>query len=82
MLLALLLLVVASCSGDGCSSGCATSGTTPLPGGFPKSSTIPNAASARMTRPGLDFLQENIGAMATQALAGAGGSVGTNGVAK
>ncbi len=74
-LLAALLLVVASCSGGGCSS-CSTCGTTPLPGGFPKASTIPNAASVRVTRPGLDFVQENIGLLAEKAL----GSGATGGV--
>ena len=68
LLLAALFLIVASCSGGGCSSGCASCGTTPLPGGFPKASTIPNAASVRVTRPGLDFVQENLGTLAEKAL--------------
>ena len=67
-LLAVLFLLVASCSGGGCSSGCATCGTTPLPGGFPKPQTIPNAAAVRVTRPGLDFLQENLSTLAEKAL--------------
>jgi hypothetical protein len=75
LLLAALFLIVASCSGGGCSSGCASCGTTPLPGGFPKASTIPNAASVRVTRPGLDFVQENIGLLAEKAL-GAGVKAG------
>jgi len=75
-LLAALLLVVASCSGGGCSSGCAQCGTTPLPGGFPKPQTIPNAATVRVTRPGLDFVQENLGSLAVKALGtGAKGGV-------
>ncbi|MDB5215703.1 MAG: hypothetical protein JWO86_3630 [Myxococcaceae bacterium] len=74
-LLVTLFLLVASCSGGGC-SGCSTCGTTPLPGGFPKASTIPNAASVRVTRPGLDFVQENIGLLAEKAL----GSGATGGV--
>jgi hypothetical protein len=73
-LLAALFLIVASCSGGGC-SGCSTCGTTPLPGGFPKAGTIPNAASVRVTRPGLDFLQENIGLLAEKAL-GSGATAG------
>jgi len=73
-LLAALFLIVASCSGGGC-SGCSTCGTTPLPGGFPKASTIPNAASVRVTRPGLDFVQENIGLLAEKAL-GSGATAG------
>lgn len=76
LLVAFLFLLVASCSGGGCSSGCATCGTTPLPGGFPKPQTIANAASVRVTRPGLDFVQENIGTLAEKALgAGAVGGV-------
>jgi len=74
VLLAALLLIVASCSGGGCSSGCSTCGTTPLPGGFPKASTIPNAASVRVTRPGLDFVQENIGTLAEKALGASAGA--------
>ena len=73
--IAVLLLLVASCSGGGCSSGCAACGTTPLPGGFPKSDTIPNAAQVRVTRPGLDFVQENLGTLATSALGTANGGV-------
>ncbi len=69
-----LFLLVAACSGGGC-SGCSTCGTTPLPGGFPKASTIPNAASVRITRPGLSFVQENIGTLAEKAL-GAGSTAG------
>jgi hypothetical protein len=75
VLLAALFLIVASCSGGGCSSGCSACGTTPLPGGFPKASTIPNAASVRITRPGLDFVQENIGLLAEKAL-GTGAKAG------
>ena len=74
VLVLFLFLLVAACSGGGC-SGCSTCGTTPLPGGFPKASTIPNAASVRFTRPGLSFLQENIGTLAEKAL-GAGATAG------
>jgi hypothetical protein len=81
ILLAALLLLVASCSGGGCSSGCSTCGTTPLPGGFPKASTIPNAASVRVTRPGLDFVQENIGTLAEKALGSTAGAGAKPGVA-
>jgi hypothetical protein len=65
---AIALLLVASCSGGGCSSGCAACGSQPLPGGFPKVYTIPNAASVRVTRPGLDFLQANLGTIGLKAL--------------
>ncbi len=68
LIVVLLVLIVASCKGGGCAGGCSTCGTTPLPGGFPKSSTIPNSASIRVTRPGLNFLQENLSTLATKAL--------------
>jgi hypothetical protein len=76
LMFALLALLVAACSGGGCSSGCSSCGTTPLPGGFPVGKVIPNAASARFTRPGLDFVQENLGTIAQKAI----GANGTNGV--
>ncbi|CAN5781079.1 hypothetical protein BH09MYX1_BH09MYX1_19200 [soil metagenome] len=60
----LFVLVVAACTGGGCSSGCASCGTQPLAGGFPKADTIPNAASVRVSRSGLDFLGTNLGAVA------------------
>lgn len=75
LLFAVLCLVLASCGGGGCSNGCSACGTTPLPGGFPKVSTIPNAASVRVTRPGLDFVQENVGTLAEKAL-GTGAKAG------
>ncbi len=75
-LIALVVLFVAACSGGGCSSGCASCGTTPLPGGFPKPMTVPNAASVRITRPGLNFVQENIGLLAEKALTTTGAKAG------
>lgn len=62
------VLFIASCSGGGCSSGCSQCGTTPLPGGFPKPQTSPNSATVRVTRPGMSFLQENLGMLAEKAL--------------
>src|SRR5690606_18685812 len=55
---------VASCSGSGCGGfdGCA--GMTPLPGGFPPDKAVENAASVRVSRPGLDFLEEELGSVA------------------
>lgn len=50
-------LLVASCSGGGC-GGCA--GMTPLPGGFPTDKAVENAASVRISRPGLDFMEKEI----------------------
>lgn len=71
IVLAIAVLVVA-CSGSGCGSGCSSCGTTPIPGGFAKDKTIPNAAAARFTRPGLNFVQENLGAVAQKAIGGNG----------
>jgi MYXO-CTERM domain-containing protein len=69
-------LLVASCSGGGCSSGCGgCGGTTPLPGGFPKEKTIENAASVRVSRPGLDFVEKNLPAIVTQVTAAPGGKM-------
>lgn len=62
------VLLVASCSGGGCSSGCQSCGVTPLAGGFPKEKTIENAASVRMTKPALDFLATNGPDLATTLL--------------
>ncbi len=60
-------LLVASCSGGGCSSGCGgCGGTTPLPGGFPKDKTIDNAATIRVSRPGLDFIEKNLPAVVSK----------------
>lgn len=68
-------LVVASCSGGGCGGcgGCA--GMTPLPGGFPADKAVENAASVRVSRPGLDFLETNLGSMAATALNAPGGTM-------
>jgi MYXO-CTERM domain-containing protein len=61
------------CSGGGCSS-CA--GSSVIPGGFPKDQRIENAAGVRLTRPGLDFLQSNIGPIVAKVM----GSSATGGV--
>jgi hypothetical protein len=71
-----LFLLIASCSGGGCSSGCSSCGIEPIPGGFPPASTIPNAASVRVTQAGLGFLSANIGTLVTNLL----GRSGTPGV--
>ncbi len=63
------VLMVASCSGGGCSS-CGT----PIPGGFPSESTVPNAATARVTRSGLDFLSTNLPTLAGTALGAKNGT--------
>ena len=73
----LFFLLVASCSGGGCSSGCGgCGGTTPLPGGFPKDKTIENAASVRVSRPGLDFVEKNLPAVVTKVANAPGGVLG------
>ncbi len=69
----LLMILVAACSGSGC-SGCAGCGMTPLPDGFPQASVIDNSASVRLTRPGLDFIGNNLGAVAGDVLGDGGAS--------
>lgn len=76
--LVLFLILVASCSGAAGCSGCSGCGITPLPAGFPQASVIPNAASVRLTRPGLDFISENIGTVAGDALGTSGGVINFN----
>ena len=67
-------LLVASCSGGGCSSGCGgCGGTTPLPGGFPKEKAIDNAATVRVSRPGLDFVETNLPNIAAKVANAPGG---------
>jgi hypothetical protein len=51
---------------------------TPLPDGFPQASVIPNSASVRLTRPGLDFIGTNLGAVAGDALGTTGGVITFN----
>ena len=63
-----LIFVVAACSGGGCSSGCSSCGMTPIPGGFPDAQLVTNAASIRVTRPGVTFLQSNIAPLAQKLL--------------
>jgi hypothetical protein len=48
---------------------------TPLPAGFPQASIIPNAASVRVTRPGLDFISANLGSVAAKIIGGNGGGL-------
>ena len=70
-------LLVASCSGGGCSTGCGgCGGTTPLPGGFPKDKAIDNAATVRVSRPGLDFVEKNLPAIVTKVANAPGGVLG------
>ncbi len=71
-------LLIASCSGGGCGGCGGGAGTTPLPGGFPKEQAIENAASVRVSRAGLDFLEKEIPAIATKALNAPGGKMKFN----
>ncbi len=65
--LLLLFCIVASCTGSGC-SGCASCGVRPLSGGFPPDLHVPSAGAVRLTRPGLDFLQQNLASLASRTL--------------
>jgi hypothetical protein len=67
-LVVLTVLLVAACSGGGCSSGCSSCGVTPLAAGFPQKDAITNAASVRVTKPGLDFVSANIPTLASKLL--------------
>ena len=59
------LFVLAACNGGGC-SGCT--------GSLPANATpIENAAAVRISRPGLDFLQANLGTIAAKATNATGG---------
>jgi hypothetical protein len=48
---------------------------TPLAGGFPKESIVENAASVRLTRPGLDFLGNNIATLTNTIVKSSGGII-------
>jgi MYXO-CTERM domain-containing protein len=74
-LVVILFLLIASCSGGGCSS-CSSCGVTPIAGGFDPGKTIPNAASVRVTKPGLEFLSTNLPGLASTLLGRTGGSAG------
>lgn len=63
------VLTAAACSG---SSSCSSCGMTPLPSGFPKTERIENAASARVTQDGFNFIQSHMGDLAGTLLSGQG----------
>src|SRR5580658_10558447 len=72
----LLVLIVAACSGGGCSSGCSScAGITPIGRAFPANDQVTNAAAARVTRDGLDFIQSNAPTLAQKILGGTGGVI-------
>ncbi len=75
-LVVVLFLLVASCSGGGCSSGCSSCGITPIAGGFEPAKTIPNSASVRVTKHGLEFLSSNLPGLASTLLGRSGSSAG------
>ena len=56
---------ITACSGGGC-SGCGY--LQPIPEGFQSDNVIANAVSARVTRPGLDFVGDNALNVATKLL--------------
>ena len=68
-------LLIASCSGGGCGGcgGCA--GMTPLPGGFPTDKAVENAASVRVSRPGLDFIEKELGPIVAKATSSPNGKL-------
>lgn len=66
-LVALFFLLVASCSGGGCSGCAGCAGSTPLPGGFPTDKAVTNGVALRVSRPGLDFLETQLPAIAAKA---------------
>ncbi len=67
------VLTVAACSGT---SSCSSCGMTPLPDGFPKSDRIENAASARITDSGFNFISTHIADLAGTLLGSQGSSQG------
>lgn len=61
-----LLAMASACGGGGCSGGCA--GSSVIPGGFPKGERVTNGAGVRLTRPGLDFLEKNLGSIVNKVI--------------
>jgi MYXO-CTERM domain-containing protein len=58
--------------GGGCGGGC----STPLPNGFPRDQRVENAVTVRVTKPGLEFLEQNLPTIASRlGLGGTGGVV-------
>ncbi len=73
LVLVVAALLIASCSGGGC-SGCGGCGLQPIPGGFAPGKRTANAAQARVSQTGLAAITANPAAL-IDSLAG-----GTNGV--
>jgi MYXO-CTERM domain-containing protein len=72
-LAAFLILMVAGCAGGGCASSCACAGITPLTNGFKPAARVENAGSARITKSGIGFLQQNVAVLAKRLLGGTQG---------
>lgn len=69
----LVVLLIAGCSGGGCSSGCSScGGVTPLAEGFKPDARIENAGAVRLTDSGLTFLEQNLGTLAQSVIGGMG----------
>ncbi|HVH45824.1 MAG TPA: hypothetical protein VM925_25900, partial [Labilithrix sp.] len=65
---AVFFLLIASCSGGGCGGCGGCTGLTPLPGGFPAEKAVENAASVRISRPGLDFVEKELPSVVVKAM--------------
>lgn len=48
---------------------------TPLPGGFPATQTVENAATVRVSKQGLDFLEQNLGGIASTVMGAKDGAL-------
>ena len=66
---AALMFLLTACSDGGC-GGCGGCGVNPIAGGFPIDDRIPNAAQARLTQAGIEFLEQNADAVASGFLPG------------
>ncbi|AUX22767.1 hypothetical protein SOCEGT47_032770 [Sorangium cellulosum] len=70
-----VLLVIAGCAASG--GGCAGCGMPPLPAGFKPADRIENAGAARLTRSGIEFLEQNLGVLGRALLGGGDGGLVT-----
>src|SRR5205085_7657968 len=75
VVLVVLFVIAAGCSGGGCSSGCSCGGISPLPEGFKPEKRIENSASMRLTDSGIQFLDDNMGMLAANILGGGNGGI-------
>lgn len=63
-MVAMFALTVFACEGGGCSS-CEGCGIRPIPGAFSLDDRIDNSAQIRLTSSGIDFIESNIGTIAS-----------------